>query len=229
MKIGKRVTAVLLYLILVSLFLGLRIGELLDIGQILLVFAGGMMLYMAGMEKGDWRKRRKPDWKMLARDAVYASFIVTFVLLFLMLSEGRMAGGEGDLAEGMAYDGTVGAKARSFMRGIALNMRPLLYGICIWIALGGDEEKKRDPGRKKETEEAWTAQEAFRRFLELGLTRREAEIAVQVCKGLGNKEIGLELNISEATVKKHISHIFEKLDVEKRQEIMESGRKSWKG
>ena len=74
MKIGKRVTAVLLYLILVSLLLGLRIGELLDIGQILLVFAGGMMLYMAGMEKGDWRKRRKPDWKMLARDAVYASF-----------------------------------------------------------------------------------------------------------------------------------------------------------
>ncbi len=121
----------------------------------------------------------------------------------------------------MAYDGTVGAKARSFMRGIALNMRPLLYGICIWIALGGDEEKKRDPGRKKETEEEWTAQEAFRRFLELGLTRREAEIAVQVCKGLSNKEIALELNISEATVKKHISHIFEKLDVEKRQEIME--------
>lgn len=151
MKIGKRVTAVLLYLILVSLFLGLRIGELLDIGQILLVFAGGMMLYMAGMEKGDWRKRRKPDWKMLARDAVYASFIVTFVLLFLMLSEGRMAGGEGDLAEGMAYDGTVGAKARSFMRGIALNMRPLLYGICIWIALGGDEEKSgiREGRRKR--------------------------------------------------------------------------------
>ena len=46
------------------------------------------------------------------------------------------------------------------MRGIALNMRPLLYGICIWIALGGDEEKKRDPGRKKETEEEWTAQES---------------------------------------------------------------------
>ncbi len=221
MKIGKRVTAVLLYLILVSLFLGLRIWELLDIGQMLLVFAGGMMLYMAGMEKGDWGKRRKPDWKMLARDAVYASFIVTFVLLFLMLSEGRMDGGERNLAEGEAYDTIVGAKAHSFMRSIALNMRPLLYGICIWIALGGDEEKKRDPGGKKEKEEAWTAQEAFRRFLELGLTRREAEIAVQVCKGLSNKEIGLELNISEATVKKHISHIFEKLDVEKRQEIME--------
>lgn len=73
----------------------------------------------------------------------------------------------------------------------------------------------------KGKEEAWTAQEAFRRFYELGLTRREAEIAVQVCKGLSNKEIALELNISEATVKKHISHIFEKLDVEKRQEITE--------
>jgi len=107
------------------------------------------------------------------------------------------------------------------MRGIALNMRPLLYGICIWIALGGDGGRKSDTGEKKKNKEPWTAQEAFQRFLELGLTRREAEIAVQACKGLSNKEIALELNISEATVKKHMSHIFEKLDVEKRQEIME--------
>lgn len=221
MKIGKRVIAVLFYLALVSLLLGFRIGELLDIGQLLLVLAGGMILYLAGMEKGDWGKRKKADWMMLARDVVYASFIVTFVLLFLMLSEGRMAEGEEDLASGMAYDAAAGIEARSFMRGVALNMRPLLYGICIWIAFGGDGERKRDKGEKREKEEAWTAQEAFRRFVELGLTRREAETAVQVCKGLSNKEIALELNISEATVKKHISHIFEKLDVEKRQEITE--------
>lgn len=213
MKIGKRAAAVLLYLLLVSLFLGFRIGELLDAGQLALVLAGGTILYLAGMEKGDWRK---PDWKRLARDAAYASFIVTFVLLFLMLSEGRMAEGERDWMDG--------AGVRSFMRGIALNMRPLLYGICLWIAFGSDGEKggkEAGSGEMKGKEEAWTAQEAFRRFYELGLTRREAEIAVQVCKGLSNKEIALELNISEATVKKHISHIFEKLDVEKRQEITE--------
>lgn len=221
MKIGKRAVAVLFYLVLVSLLLGFRIGELLDIGQLLLVLAGGMVLYLSGMEKGDWRKRKKPDWKMLARDAVYASFIVTFVLLFLMLSEGRMADGEEGTAGSMAYDAAAGIETRSFMRSVALNMRPLLYGICIWIAFGGDGERKRDKGEKKEREEAWTAQEAFQRFLELGLTRREAETAVQACKGLSNKEIALELNISEATVKKHLSHIFEKLNVEKRQEIME--------
>ena len=221
MKIGKRVAAVLCYLILVSLFLGFRVGELLDVGQLLLALSGGIILYLAGMEKEDWVKREKPDGTMLARDAVYASFIVTFVLLFLMLSEGRMAGGEKALPEGTAYGALAGAEGRSFMRGIALNMRPLLYGICIWIALGGDGGRKSDTGEKKKNKEPWTAQEAFQRFLELGLTRREAEIAVQACKGLSNKEIALELNISEATVKKHMSHIFEKLDVEKRQEIME--------
>lgn len=89
------------------------------------------------------------------------------------------------------------------------------------IALGGDGKRERNGERRKEKEEVWTAQEAFLRFLELGHTRREAEIAVQASKGLGNKEIAMELNISEATVKKHISHIFEKLNVEKRQEIRE--------
>ena len=48
------------------------------------------------------------------------------------------------------------------------------------------------------------------------LTPREIEILRLVAKGRRNKEIGRELRISEATVKTHLIHIFEKLDADDR-------------
>jgi DNA-binding NarL/FixJ family response regulator len=43
------------------------------------------------------------------------------------------------------------------------------------------------------------------------LTSREAEIAYLISRGLRNKEIARELHLSEATVKMHLHHIYEKL------------------
>ena len=48
------------------------------------------------------------------------------------------------------------------------------------------------------------------------LTRRELEILTQVAGGMFNKEIAINLNISERTVKNHISNIFKKIDVSDR-------------
>ncbi len=48
------------------------------------------------------------------------------------------------------------------------------------------------------------------------LTNRELEVLVQVASGMFNKEIALNLNISERTVKNHISNIFKKIDVSDR-------------
>jgi len=48
------------------------------------------------------------------------------------------------------------------------------------------------------------------------LTKREAEILVLIADGLYNKEIGNALNISERTVKNHISSIFKKLEISDR-------------
>lgn len=45
------------------------------------------------------------------------------------------------------------------------------------------------------------------------LTEREKEILCQVAEGMLNKEIAASLDISEQTVKNHISNIFQKLDV----------------
>ena len=48
------------------------------------------------------------------------------------------------------------------------------------------------------------------------LTNRELEVLVQVANGMFNKEIATSLNISERTVKNHISNIFKKIDVSDR-------------
>ena len=48
------------------------------------------------------------------------------------------------------------------------------------------------------------------------LTKRELEVLKQVSLGMFNKEIALSLNISERTVKNHVSNIFKKIDVSDR-------------
>ncbi|KRG16613.1 LuxR family transcriptional regulator [Virgibacillus soli] len=46
-----------------------------------------------------------------------------------------------------------------------------------------------------------------------GLTIREKQVLTEIAKGKSNKEIGAYLNITEKTVKTHVSNIFIKLDV----------------
>lgn len=48
------------------------------------------------------------------------------------------------------------------------------------------------------------------------LTNRELEVLAQIANGMFNKEIATSLNISERTVKNHISNIFKKIDVSDR-------------
>ena len=48
------------------------------------------------------------------------------------------------------------------------------------------------------------------------LTNRELEVLIEVANGMFNKEIATSLNISERTVKNHISNIFKKIDVSDR-------------
>ncbi len=50
------------------------------------------------------------------------------------------------------------------------------------------------------------------------LTSRELEVLKMVVRGMGNKEIAAGLNIAEVTVKLHMSHLMEKLNVKDRTE-----------
>ena len=51
------------------------------------------------------------------------------------------------------------------------------------------------------------------------LAKREVEVAQLVAEGLSNKQIGVRLFISEATVASHMRHIMDKLGVNSRSQI----------
>lgn len=52
-----------------------------------------------------------------------------------------------------------------------------------------------------------------------GLTEREKEVAWLLYRGYTNRQIGEDLFIAETTVKKHVSHIYEKMQVMSRKEF----------
>jgi len=55
---------------------------------------------------------------------------------------------------------------------------------------------------------------------EFGLTQREVQVVEAVCAGRSNHEVAQELSISLATVKTHLLHVFEKLQVPNRAALV---------
>jgi DNA-binding NarL/FixJ family response regulator len=49
-----------------------------------------------------------------------------------------------------------------------------------------------------------------------GLTAREHEVATLVARGLSNKEVALQLGLSDGTVKLHVHNILKKLGAKNR-------------
>lgn len=62
----------------------------------------------------------------------------------------------------------------------------------------------------------------FKRHLigDCGLTKREADVAEQVCLGLSNKNIARSLFVEECTVKWHLNTVYRKLDLKNRTQLM---------
>jgi two-component system, NarL family, nitrate/nitrite response regulator NarL len=58
------------------------------------------------------------------------------------------------------------------------------------------------------------------------LTMRELEIADMVALGFHNKNIAHRLGISEGTVKAHLHHVYEKLEISSRWELAAIVRES---
>lgn len=66
---------------------------------------------------------------------------------------------------------------------------------------------------------AFTAEQSTRASI-YALTRRETEITQLIIQGKSNAMIAGELFISETTVKKHVSNIFDKTGVSRREELI---------
>lgn len=63
-----------------------------------------------------------------------------------------------------------------------------------------------------------------KQLAKLGLSKREYEILQLITEGLSNQQIANKLFISENTIKKHISNLFLKLDVERRTEAVKKAK-----
>lgn len=89
----------------------------------------------------------------------------------------------------------------------------------------GQEEQKRAGTSDAETNGMANRsyEEIYADFLSVcegrGLSERELEVAWLLYRGHTNRQIGEELFIAETTVKKHVSHIYEKMDVCSRKEF----------
>ena len=85
------------------------------------------------------------------------------------------------------------------------------------VHAGGQWLEKRSFGRAIET---MLRREAGARQMAEVLTPRETEVMRLVARGLRNKEIAGTLNVSEGTIKVHLHHIYEKLQVDGRLELI---------
>lgn len=247
MKSIKKLLAFSLYLLLVAILINFDIRKLIDVGQIILVLLGMIILYFPSyIEQG--HKKIQPA--LLGSTALWAGGLQSFILLFILLSETT--------------------NIEELFPKIALMCRPLFYGFCIWQILDGKtqnlqaENKQKEDRQnmdiskknlqnanapkssyqikhppKKDLQESYTqtdndiekpnpfvykkqctAAEIAEVLKTLGLSKREVEVAVLVTKGMSNAEIAVALCISETTVKKHLSNIFGKLKIGKREDVI---------
>jgi DNA-binding NarL/FixJ family response regulator len=52
------------------------------------------------------------------------------------------------------------------------------------------------------------------------LTEREVEVLREVARGLTNSEIAKKLHVSETTIKTHVAHLLDKLDLRDRVQVV---------
>ena len=211
MKNITRAAAIFIYLVILSILLHFELAQLFDIRQICLVLIGMFLLFLPGYRQGESRQSYAGQ---LASCALFASYIQTFILLFTVLA--------------------TEIQREHLLKEIALSCRPVLYGICLWVIFSIEPKRTAETDKmlEKNADETtgteglekrtyMTASETYEAYRKLGLTNREAELALLIEQGFSNAEIAAELNISETTVKKHISNIFEKLEINKREQIKE--------
>lgn len=223
-QIVTRLSAILLYIGILLYIADFRFSLLWDFKSIMLVLTGTLLLTAAGYRRG---MDRESLFFSIRYQSMSAAYLTAFIGLYTEFVSGKVP-------------------ADQIIPSIALSCRPLLYGFIISLLFRDPSDGRRKnafqpaPGKKnpengeKQTSEAGgnkpetifskPAPEIILQYLTTGgLTKREMEVALLVREGLTNKEIGEKLFISDTTVKKHISNIFEKLDLQNREQLKNIG------
>lgn len=95
---------------------------------------------------------------------------------------------------------------------------------AIWLLARGGEEETTERAAADEQAQEQPAADTYEAFeglmINKPLSRREREVAWLLYKGYSNRRIAEELYISEATVKKHVTHIFEKTGADGRKDYV---------
>lgn len=188
-KIVGKSAVVLLYILLLCVTLKLKISQLFNLPLIGLCLIGGVILCLPLLKKG-------MSWhacgSIFGRNALMAGYLEAFMLLFASMNE--------SLPDDLAL-----------LPALALDLRPILYGFICHLIFCREQKKEVVPGPNLCISKP---------KLDLSnLTKREHQIVNLIQKGLSNREIAEELFISETTVKKHVSNIFEKTGVSSRKEL----------
>lgn len=223
-KAMKKLIPILVYLLIIFNFIGFDISKLFDVKLMFLIISGTVILSISGFRRGMSLIELR---KNLSWNAMTAGYLTTFVFIFVGIS---------DLTS-----------MQELFQEIALDSRLLLYAFILHTLLGVENEtesdklmstpvldsendiqdimEKNDSTVYDEIEKApkkainMTEEEVYFFFRSQGLTKKESEIARLITIGMTNLEIAEELYIAESTVKKHVSHIFEKLEIKSREEV----------
>ena len=188
-KIMGKLAAVLGYLLILCFLLKSEWTQLFSLKMLGLFFVGTAILCLPLISK----ERTHGEWQsIIGRNGLVAGYLEAFMLIFVSMNTNEL------MREGLLTE-------------IGLDLRPILYGYILHIILQ-KEEKEEQPSKEQQEVKPpiWESEK---------LTRREKEVASLVAKNLSNREIAEELSISEATVKKHLTNIFEKLEIDSRSKL----------
>lgn len=89
----------------------------------------------------------------------------------------------------------------------------LFTGVGVWI--GSRLSSRHAPGPFEINRQA---------IATLGLTGREIEVLELLAEGCSNEEIAKRLSVSTSTVKTHLVHLYQKLDVMRRTQAVQKAR-----
>lgn len=206
-----RIAAVLCYIVVLAYLNGFSLEAMLDVRGIGAVLLGTLLFSLPVLYESRGAHKVSADiWNRVAYNGLMSGYLSAILFLLAHLSAPM---------EGIVRGDT------DIMRLFGADLRPVLYGLCIYTAFHHAQETR--SGGEEPASDGQTCgpanDELYLYYQRAGLTNRETELAILAYRGYSNREIAEECYISEATVKKHMTHIFEKLGISGREELQNRG------